>query len=298
MKKLLLYFYLFLSHQILAQLPNTDIWVLDITVMKDSVSLTNPVNITNRPGYDNQPAFSPDGSYILFTSIRDEKQSDIYKYDLKTKQTTQFTKTETSEYSPTFMPDGKNISVVMVEPDSTQRLWKFPLKGGKPSLIMEKVDSIGYHCWINKDSLALVMITEPPTLSVADLRSKQIKLFANNVSRCVIPIPDGHGFYYMDKSDQKKDEWVLKRSTVNYSDISVSAENFKFPEDSQDFNIRNYGKMQFVFAGIKTDMICTALTQTFFSRTPLNKLGMKITRIAISPDGSKMAVVLESMDAH
>ncbi|MDF2438037.1 MAG: hypothetical protein K0Q95_2413 [Bacteroidota bacterium] len=297
MKKLLLYFTLF-TQTLFAQLPNTDIWLLDITVMKDSVSLTNPVNITNRPGYDNQPTFSPDGKYILFTSIRDEKQSDIYKYDLNTKQTTQFTKTETSEYSATFMPDGKNISVVMVEPDSTQRLWKFPLKGGKPSLIMDKVDSIGYHCWINKDSLALVMITEPSTLSIADLRTQKIKLFAENVSRCIIPSSEKHGFWYMDKSGQQKDEWILKNSLIRYSSIEVSAEPIKLPEDTQDYNLHTYNKRQIIFAGIKTEMLCTDFTQSLYSHIPLGKLGMKISRVAISPDGSKMAVVMESLDAH
>src|SRR3989304_1572957 len=112
----------------LAQLPDTDIWLLDIKDSAEQISFHHPVNITNRKGYDNQPVFSPNGKYILYSSQPDSGcATDIYKYDLKTKTITQFTKTQTSEYSPTFMPDGKNISVVMVEKDSVQRLWKFPL---------------------------------------------------------------------------------------------------------------------------------------------------------------------------
>ena len=39
------------------------------------------VNVTNRPGYDYQPSFSPDGGTMYFTSQRDG-QTDIYRYDV------------------------------------------------------------------------------------------------------------------------------------------------------------------------------------------------------------------------
>ena len=42
-----------------------------------------PVNITNRSGYDNQPSFSKDEKSIYFTSIRNDKQADIYLYNIK-----------------------------------------------------------------------------------------------------------------------------------------------------------------------------------------------------------------------
>lgn len=166
-------------------MPNTDIWLLDISSVKDSIILSNPVNITDRVGYDNQPAFSPDGKYILYTSVRDEKQSDIYRYDLKTKTISQFTKTVTSEYSPTFMPDGKNISVVMVEPDSAQRLWKFPIKGGKPGMIVKEVDSIGYHCWFYGDRIAVYLLTEPNSLQLISKKFPQPKFVDSNIGRCI-----------------------------------------------------------------------------------------------------------------
>ena len=150
------YFFLFVYCLLSAvccysQLPDCDIWLLDIKDSAGTISCSHPQNITNRKGYDYQPVFSPDGKYILYSSQRDSGgPTDIFKYDLTTKKTSQFTKTPTSEYSPTFMPDGKNISVVMVEPDSTQRLWKFPVNGDEPSLVMKGIDSIGYHCWFTK----------------------------------------------------------------------------------------------------------------------------------------------------
>src|SRR5262249_42680455 len=76
-------------------------------------------NVTNRPGYDNQPHFSPDGKTLFYTSVRDG-QSDIYRVDLASGAITAFTNTPESEYSPTVMPGGKEIAVIRVERDSTQ----------------------------------------------------------------------------------------------------------------------------------------------------------------------------------
>ena len=45
--------------------PASDIWLVDVTVRGGRVRLGTPVNVTARPGYDNQPAFLPDGRSIL-----------------------------------------------------------------------------------------------------------------------------------------------------------------------------------------------------------------------------------------
>ncbi len=283
-----------------AQLPNTDIWSLDIIFVKDSIILSNPINITKRDGYDNQPAFSPDGKYILFTSIHDDKQSDIYKYDLKSKITTQFTKTATSEYSPTFMPDGKNISVVMVEPDSVQRLWKFPLKGGEPSCIMKDVDSIGYHCWINKDSLALVMITEPASLYTVNIKTQKPKFFAENVSRCMQQGFKKNSFLFMIKSNGKYPLWKLNSSN-NYdnktrpinADVILSP---SLPEKSEDYCIINMLNNPYIIYGFQsTVFIQKWASSNEYNRIHLSSYGItNITRLAISPDGKILAIVAES----
>src|SRR5207302_845078 len=89
-----------------AAIPSTDIYLY-----RRSRGLlpfrSRLVNITNRPGYDNQPAF--DGSAILYTSIRDG-QADIWRFE--DGRHTQVTSTPESEYSAALSPDGSSISVV------------------------------------------------------------------------------------------------------------------------------------------------------------------------------------------
>ncbi len=276
-----------MTTKIVAQLPNTDIWLLDIKTSKDSIHLQNPVNITHRVGYDNQPAFSPDGKYILYTSIREDKQADIYKYDLTSKTISQFTHTSTSEYSPTFTPDGRYISVIMVEPDSTQRLWKFPIHGGEPILVMKDIDSIGYHCWITKDSLAMIMITQPPTLEVVNVRTQKHSLLVSNAGRCITSV--SQTLFFVQKQDSTK--FFLS----NYiKDIKLREKNYyKLP--NEDFAILLY-QQPIYFTGVKSKVVASyPFKEKDIPVIDLAKYGIsKITRIAISSDGTRMAIVAES----
>src|SRR5476651_321688 len=49
--------------------PDTEIFLARFSA-RGAPTVGPPVNITNNPGYDNQPSFTPDGRSILFTSIR------------------------------------------------------------------------------------------------------------------------------------------------------------------------------------------------------------------------------------
>lgn len=280
-----------LAEPLLAQLPNTDIWLMDVKKEGDKITLTNPVNITNRAGYDNQPAFSPDGNSILYSSIRDGKQSDIYIYNVRTKVTTPFESTPaTSEYSPTFMPDGRAISVVMVEPDSAQRLWKFPLKGGAPQLIMKHVDSIGYHCWLNDSTVALFLITKPFKLVFTNIKTEHSEtIFADTIMRSMKV--EGHHFYFGHQSQ-------LNVVDLNIKELNITPMQYAPSLTTEDFALLSDGK--FIMAD-KAVIYVTGrhnedmqMGYKWLNAADLSSYGIKkITRIAVSPDGKKIAIVAE-----
>src|SRR3954454_139280 len=100
--------------------PDTEIFLAPLTSADGRPAVGAPENITNTPGYDNQPSFTPDGGAVLFTSARGGKQTDIYRYDISTRRTARVTNTPESEYSPTVTPDRQHISVIRVEADQTQ----------------------------------------------------------------------------------------------------------------------------------------------------------------------------------
>jgi hypothetical protein len=287
MKNKLIFLTLLLSGNLFAQLPNTDIWLLDIKTDNDSVYLANPKNITNRPGYDNQPVFSPDGKSVLYTSIRDGKQSDIYAYDLKTKESAQLTKSETSEYSPQFVPDGEHISVVMVEPDSTQRLWEFPKTGGPSKLLMEKVDSIGYYCWIDNFTVAIFTTDKNNTLFRCNTATQQCTFVDDSIERSLHSVNFGKikKLFY-----SKKENICSNNSKSNVIEATKigKGEDFCFYRSNQLFmgdGARLYSR---IFVTVGKDAPWKLIADlTSFGIT-------NITRLTVSPDGKQLAIVAES----
>jgi dipeptidyl aminopeptidase/acylaminoacyl peptidase len=172
-----------------AQQPpaNTEVFLLPASAILSSDAAPAAVNISNNPGYDNQPSFTPDGRAVLFSSNRDGKQTDIYRYDIESKALTQLTKTDEAEYSPLVTPDGRTFSTVRVEADGTQRLWRFDLAdGGNPRLVLEQIKPVGYHAWIDATHLALFVLGaqgSPATLQLADTATGAADVIDSRIGR-------------------------------------------------------------------------------------------------------------------
>lgn len=148
-----------------AQVPDTDVWLFKLVPDKSGRPFPEkPVNISNRAGYDNQPCFAENGKGVYYVSMREDKQSDVYFYDIASGKQLQITKSKESEYSPMPMPGGKLLSVVMVEADSAQRIHFIDAKTGANASRLE-FDSVGYYWFINPDTVAYYKLTEPHSLN-------------------------------------------------------------------------------------------------------------------------------------
>jgi hypothetical protein len=172
------------------QPSDTEIFLASLAVRDGKVEIGKPINISNSPGYDNQPSFTPDGASVLFTSSRGgASQTDIYRYDIAPRQVVRVTTTPESEYSPTVTPDGAHVSVIRVEADKTQRLWQFTREGRQPTLILADVKPVGYHVWIDDHTLGLFVLGSPATFQVADTRTGKAQEAARDIGRSLQRIP-------------------------------------------------------------------------------------------------------------
>ncbi len=170
--------------------PATDVYLATIAMEGGVVRLTEePVNITRRAGYDNQPHFTPGGEALLYTAIRDG-QADTYRYDLVEGTTRQVTDTPESEYSPT--PRGEGFSVVRVERDGRQRLWQFAEDGSALQVLLPDIEPVGYHVWATPDRVALFVLGDPPTLQRADVGTAADTL-ARNIGTSLQVVPGRPG---------------------------------------------------------------------------------------------------------
>jgi Tol biopolymer transport system component len=78
---------------------NTDVYLIDL----QGVLSADPINLTNHPSRDTDPAWSPDGTELLFTSDRDGNR-DIYVMNSDGTSVRKITDTPEDEPDPKWMP--------------------------------------------------------------------------------------------------------------------------------------------------------------------------------------------------
>ena len=267
--------------------PDADIFLVDLTYKDQVIQVGKPINVTRRKGYDNQPSFTPDGKSMLYTSMREDGQTDIYRYDLQSMATVPLTQTPEGEYSPTVTPDTAYFSVIRVESDKTQRLWKFPMSGaGVPALVLENVKPVGYHCWLTPDSLALFMLGNPNSLQLARVSTGDTARMWERIGRSLHKIPGKKALSFVHK--RTPTDWEIKQLDLQTNLITVIAPTLPGSEDfvwtPNGLLLMAQGSGLYVF-NPKTDLRWTQLAD--FSSTGISQL----TRLAIDPAGKKLALV-------
>ena len=220
---------LFFASSLAAQLPETDIWLFKIQKKENVYTYSNPLNITHRAGYDNQPNFSLDGKSILYVVIDSTKQADIYQYNISRKAAINLTRSEVSEYSPTILPNGLGFSCVVVEKDSSQRVWKFNLDGKFQSIAHDGTDSIGYHTWLNMDTLLYYKLTNPHSLRVLNTKSNEDHWLCDHPTRAFKKIGNLSQFIYAIK-DSVHTEFRIYNPSLRESKVYAT-----YPTANEDF---------------------------------------------------------------
>ena len=276
--------------------PSTDIFVAPIRIQNDKPTIGRPVNITHRTGYDNQPSFTPDSRAVLFTSVRDDAQADIYRYDLATRATSRVTSTPESEYSATVYGDGKHFSVIRVEADSTQRLWSFRLDGSDPRVVFEAIRPVGYHAWVDSTTVAMFLLGRPNALVLADTRGGRIDTVARDVGRSLVPLPSGGGFSFVQRMADSS--WVLMAVDVRGSGAErrTTAMPLVRMPPAADYVV--WVRPAVAIAGAGTALWLWAARDNSGNWSKLAELGefglRRISRIALSPDHRWLAIVAEA----
>ena len=267
-----------------------DIFLMPLSRSGAKISVGKPVNITNRRGYDNQPSFTPDGRMILYTSTREDAQSDIYRYKIETMATERVTTSAPeSEYSATIMPSHERISAIRVEKDSTQRLWSFDLKGNDARLVLTDIKPVGYHAWIDPFHLALFVLGTPNSLVLADTRTGKGRVIARDIGRALLALPTGHGFTFLSHHGQ---EWVLTEVRLNRTNDSVRYTRPLVTLPAGMDYVSRIGSTLIGGSGTKLYTLKSGGQWTELADVSSEGL-THISRIAVSPSGRMLAIVAE-----
>lgn len=270
--------------QVVAQGPGgTDIYLARLSSGDGTPRLSEPVNITARVGYDNQPSFSPDGSLVYYTSYRDG-QADTYVYAITSGTTRQVTNTPESEYSPTVTPAGDRFSVVRVEQDSTQRLWTFALDGSDPQLLIPSVAPVGYHAWLSEEIVALFVLGSPNTLQVFHALAGSPMWVADNVGRTLTRHPTTGDLTFLQHTEAGE-RWVTIQDTESgaFRRIAITPANEFFAWTSDGILLSGDASKVLAYRGEEGRWLEIA----DFGSAGLTE----ISRIAVSRDGTFVAFV-------
>ncbi len=263
---------------------NTELFIVDINDGK--VVNTDPLNISNNEGYDNQPSFYDDDS-ILFSSTRNG-QTDIALYHIKTDSIVWISNTPGGgEYSPTKIPNKEEVSSIRLDTNGLQRLYKYDISNGEDNVLVKDL-KIGYHLWYAPEILvATVLIENRMDLVVVDKKNNTSKTIHKKVGRSLHKIPNTNLVSFVKQGDKASTLMSLNPITGKTKKIIT------LTDKSQDICWMNsgtvltgYGKSILKFDP-QSDSKWNELTR--FSDKNINK----ISRLAMNTTNTKLVLVAE-----
>jgi hypothetical protein len=285
MKQVISLLLLMIAQTIIAQ-PNTEVYLFDLKLSNSDNGLFNQRNISNNPGYDNQPFFYNDHT-IVFSSTR-KGQTDIASYNVKNGDLSYINDTKGgSEYSPTRIPGEQAVSAIRLDTSGLQRLYRYDYNTGKDTLLVNNL-VIGYHTWVNDHTLASFVLEDPQTLVISDLKKGTNVTIDNAIGRSLHSIPGTRNtFSFISKKSKR---WLIKSVNIDNNKISTIAPTI---EDAEDM------------CWLKNGSIIMARGNTLYQLDPKNDKDwsvmkvfkdpdlQNITRVAVNEAGTLLSIVSE-----
>lgn len=286
MKNLLFLLFISLTSFGLAQ-ENTEIYVFDIYPAYEGLELLNMQNIPNDSGYNNQPSFSSNQT-ILFAG-NNNGQTDIAEYNLVSKTKKYINaKTDGGEYSPQKFPLDDDIAAVRLDMDGLQRMYRYDYQTGKASEVMENLQVAYFSFFTNTKILATVLNGDKMDLVLLDLKNKNADTLFYNAGRALQKIPNTNSMSYsLVNKEGNLDIYILDMPSLEsyfVTELPIGIQDYVWITDTQVL----------IGSGNKLYMYDTLGEPEWTKVASLEEFQLKnITRMAISPDGKKLAVVAQ-----
>jgi hypothetical protein len=156
------------------------------------VAIQKVLGTIAQEGYQNQPAFSRDGSRLLWTAQAGEGPlaTDIHWLLVSADDSSKGQPLRTTpfgEFSATPLPGSdSDYSVVRVEADGTQRLWQ--MNSQTEQLLYPELKGVGYHVWGADEDLLLFLLEDSAGPNRAVYRSKDggLTTLAGHIGRALL----------------------------------------------------------------------------------------------------------------
>ena len=269
--------------------PATDIWLGTLARDSGALTISNLEQATDRDAYDNQPSFLLDGSAILWTAAFERRQTETMRLEVTpaagsdAAPEVQLTHTEASEFSPIQIPGQEAFSAIH-ELRGKQYLWRYDLSGEPLGPIFATAEPVGYHAWANRQVVAMFILGDPATLQVGDALSGEIRIIAENPGRSVHRIPGTEEISFVRKVSDE--EWWIERldpaaeTTVRITETLPGREDYAWTPEGE------------ILMGDGSRLFAWSEGSDWTEVADFSDRGVEgITRLAVSPDGARIAIV-------
>ena len=271
--------------------PNTEVFLFDLNTNEGVFELSNFRNISNNNGYDNQPSFL-DNATVLFAATRNN-QTDIAQYKIDNSRKTFINKTDGSEYSPLKIPSQNFVSAIRLEKNGDQKLYKYNLNNGNSEVLIDDI-VIGYHRWFNEEVLVSSVLEDNKLALYTTLLNKgKSYKFHSNIGRSLHKIPNSKLVSFIDKSNSEL--WEIHSVDPFTGKTKAIMGTLPGAED---------------MCWLPNGTILMGHESELYTFTPNNSVDWNevislaqyniknISRLAVSSDGTKLAVVGELIDPN
>ena len=269
-------------------IPDSEIYLYELKNIDQAYSIAKGKNISSHKGYDNQPFFTPGGKTILFASERDGKQTDIYEYSIGSEELVQVTRTEFMEYSPKTSPDNQIITFVRDGENPDQTVWKMNRQTGENSWAINTKEPVGYYHLNHENGDVLIWLRYGYSVQYLNLVRNEVRFVSGHaVPGTPKQVPASNRFSFVHRQSNGE-MWIKSFDPKTYSitpiaPLSGTNSDYAWAPNGDIFRAENnilyvWGKENSSRQWVKVLDLSDLFKGT-------------ITRLAISPDGQKIALV-------
>jgi len=243
-----------------------------------------PINVSNDPGYDNQPFFISN-TELLFAA-NNETQTDIGHYLIQEKQKRYIhPKTEGGEYSPRQIPGSNDIAAVRLDPDGKQRLYRYSAPNYTQNQEWIPELQVAYYA-LHSEHLLLGTVLSGNTLDLvlANNKTGQVDTLLTKAGRSIHKVPDSDAMSYTALNEEGNYD-------IYQIDVKTQESFFvaQLPIGIQD-HIWTSDAMMIIGSGSSLYTYDLFGDGSWEPMMDLAKYGIKdISRLSMSPDGKYLA---------
>ena len=282
-----------LSFSALYSQSNTEVYLMDLEFSETEFNVSNFRNISNNKGYDSQPSFY-DNETLLYSRTNGEATDIANFYILRISYSWVNKSTPGGEYSPQRIPNSESSSAVRLDTTGLQRLYQYNVGAKSSSLLIENLQ-VAYYSFYNSNKIvSSVLSGDNLDLVISNLSKKTNDTLVLNVGRSIHKVPNTDETMSYTSVNEEGNHDIFQLDMKSLESFFVA----QLPIGIQDLVWLNESN---ILIGSRDKLFLLDLfgngdwkLVSDFSEYKIKE----ITRLAVSPDGKKLAIVAEEININ